>query len=185
MTLEAASSPKDCAEAFEMAASATLKAWTSTSLLSMTRAGQVGRGVQAFSSGSPAAVADLLAEIAGPSYDGYAIKTGMDASRAMKLGAIVMRLICDGLPPASGPAELNGSVQIIHHKAKDWIESGSLPGAREDLQQISKLIGDSPAIRLGLLAPFAPALAACAIVFRAQESAYPFVREHADGAPPQ
>jgi hypothetical protein len=168
-----------------MAASSTLKAWTGTSLLSMVRAGQVDRGIEAFATGSPVAVTELLCEIAGPSYDAYALETGMDATRAMKLGAIVMRLLCEGLHPAVGPVELSTSVQTLHHRAKRWIEFGSVPDARDDLQKISDLIGDSPPTRLALLAPFAPALSSCAIVFRAQNAAYPFFREQAHGSSSQ
>lgn len=168
-------------DAFEMAASATLKAWTSTSLLSMTRQGQVSRATAAFASGSASMVTELLCEIAGPSFDGYAIKTGMDAARAMKLGSSVMRLICTGAAEAPEPSERVGSVKRIHQRAKTWIDAGELKDAPSDLQRISGLIGDSPEIRLALLAPFAPALATCGIVFRAQEVAYPFVPEQDHG----
>jgi len=185
MTLEATAEQGDGAEAFDSASRATFKAWTSTSLLSMTRSGQVRRCAQAFSSGSAAVVTDLLIEIAGPSYDSYALKTGMDVTRSMKLGGIVMRLICDGLPRGSDHGVLSESVQAIHRRAKIWIESGDLSDAKEDLRKISDLIGDSQAIRLALLAPFAPALTICEIVLRAQESAHQFVGEKADGAPPQ
>lgn len=167
-----------CASAFEAAAMDTIKAWTSTSLLSMTKGLTVERCKQVLSEKSSTAISDMLVDMTGTAYAAYAVKSGMDAGRAAKLGRIVIRLICIDLPPEVKPVVC---ISTLHHRCMTWIERGHVADSMPDLKQISTLTGDSPEIRLALLAPFAPALAACAVVLRADERRYPFASENLNG----
>lgn len=179
-TTQPEDSGEACAHAFDMAARETISAWSKTSLLSMTRAVHVERMEQVLSGARAADVAEFLADLAGPSFAAYAMKSGMDADKVAKMSRIVMGLLCNGLPPATDLKQRADLLLTLHRRCKQWIELGALPAdqmgvhAADALSKISSVTGRSPAVRLALIAPFAPAVAVCGVVLRARHAQYPF-----------
>lgn len=175
MTSQGSSSGTRCAESFDGAVLDTVKAWTSTSLLSMTKGHTVEQCKQVLDEKSASAISDLLVDMAGTAYAAYALKSGMDAERASKLSRIVVRLICVDLPSDATALE---TLATVHQRCKAWIDLGRLDNDEtSDLKKIADLTGGAPEIRLALLAPYAPAIAACGVVMRADERRYPFASE--------
>lgn len=163
-------------EAFEMAWRETAKAWHSTALLSMVKPARVQEIQDAFGAGDAHQVAQCLTSIAGPSYDAYSIKACIDGSKLLRMSTMVVQLLARDLQPCVDSNGVMGRLGEIGERARQWIESGQVPGhsGSADLAKVSALIGGSPASRLALVAPLAPALSAAEVVLKAQAQAFPF-----------
>jgi len=160
--------PQEAAQSFEMACRQTAKAWAGTSLLARTRASRVDALERALQAG-PKTLAAFFAELAAGSMAGHAMATGMDDSRALELGKLVIQAASDALRQGDSMERLAELKAVLLH----WLEHGRHPGA-PDLARIDVLIGANPAVRLGLLAAFAPCVESSIYVLRARAEGYPF-----------
>lgn len=167
-----------CVEAFEMASRETVKAWHTTALLSMVNPDRVNDLANVFARAEPELLAECLSNIAGSSYDAYAVKAGIDGSRFVQMSRLLIKMLCYDLKPAAGSEEILARLDALFESASLWIRNGHVPGALADadLQRIDALLGGTPEGRLALLAPLSPAISASRIVLRAQSTSYPFPR---------
>jgi hypothetical protein len=144
------------------------RAWSGTAMLARVRASRAEEVEQAFGTGTSRTISMLVAEIARGAMDGHALSHGQDAGRSMELGRLVLQAAADALTSQGAAARAQELIAALVH----WIEHGQVAGA-PDLQRIDQLVGGEPAIRLALLAPYAPALAMTGTVLRAREASYP------------
>lgn len=163
-----------CAELFDMAARESMKAWQTTALLARVRTERMEELLQVFGASDPAEVSRYLSNVGGTPFDGYAMKSGADAGSLMRMGLIIMRAICRGLPPASDVDGVLDSLATIYRRTCDWIVHGRFEGSGEELAKIAQLMGEDPRARLGLMAPFSPSIAITQFIARASKAQYPF-----------
>ena len=166
-----------CAESFDMAAREALKAWRTTALLSRVRHERVDSLRQSFGSGDACSISGFLTEVAGTPFDGYAILAGADGGSLMKLARITMKSLCKDLFPAPDDDAILDSLATIYARTRQWIVAGRFSNCSEDLVRFAELMGDDPSARLGLMAPYSPAIAITQFITRASKAKYPFVAE--------
>jgi len=165
-----------CAQALLDSIRATNTAWTRTTMFSLVRQKQVLALRDAFFSPDPSAVPSLLVDMAGPSYDAYALKSGFDVKRIMKLSSLTLSMLCKGRDACSTDPEIIQSLYIMRDRAHHWIsglDMGDTPGA-EDLRKVDDLIASSPSLRLALVAPYGPAIGSSLLVMRACSAGFEF-----------
>jgi hypothetical protein len=159
---------------FVSALQAAEKAWYGTPMFARVRAAK-GEELQGIvTTGTPAQWAAYLTDVAGPAFASYAVTAGMDASKAERLGRLVMEMAWAELPPpADGTADTGGlaRLQQLCETLQRWIDTGEATPAG-DLTKTGALIPCAEQ-RLAIVAPLASALGVCMVMLKAMVSGYP------------
>lgn len=163
-------SGEEAVESFSMGLRQAAKAWTGTAMLARVLHSRVVEVAKVFEAGTAKDVSVQLAEIARGALDGHGATHSQDVGRAMELGRLVVQAAAGGLKAVEAADRVEELIEVL----KGWIARGRADGA-PDLVRIDSLVGGEPAIRLSLLAPYAPAVAMAAIVLRARRANYPFI----------
>lgn len=160
------------------------KAWTHTAMLARVSDSLARQVCDTLAQADAARVAGLVVDMAGPALASYQVHTragaALDAEKAMQLSSLVVRMFAQACVASARALAAPGTQALAMCEAMRcsivrWIDAGACLGSR-DLEQVDELIGHDAAIRLGLVAAFAPALAHCEIVARASAQGYPFGR---------
>ncbi len=171
------------AELFLAAMREAHKAWAQTPMLARISQARARQVCSTLAQADAATVAAMIGDMAGPALASYAVRTTMDADKAMRLGLLLTQMFAAACVPQRDQTDATDTnaralalCEAMRARIVQWIDSGTCSASAE-LERIDALIGHEAAIRLGLLASLAPALAHCDIVARALAQGYPFSGE--------